>query len=282
LYLRFFHTFIRIFSCCSNLEQRYSSEVFMNMNFDWSFARCFRLPRGCQAMNLTAALCILVCATSASANQVTTAPGFGPYIIGSGGEFTLTPDAGVAALLGGYANGVTMNIPGYRDSFQTFCVERNEDITANTTYDVTLNNVTVFSGNPLSTGAAYLYEQFATGQLMGYNYADNPAGSRTGSNNTPHGTAFELQRAISYFMGEYSYDPYNIYMNGVVPLPSGNLFAPDNGVHGVAVLNLWAPGQPHDPAHAYQDVLILTVPEPSTFALASLGAAALLALRRRK
>ena len=149
------------------------------------------------------------------------------------------------------------------------------------TYDVTFNTITVFSGMPLSIGAAYLYEQFATGQLLGYNYANIPAGSRTGSNNTPHGTAFELQRAISYFMGEYSYNPYNIYMNGDVPLPA-NPFAPDNGAHGVSILNLWTPGQPHDPAHAYQDVLVLTVPEPSMFALASLGAAALLAFRRQK
>jgi len=252
----------------------------MNMNFKPSFEVSRWLLRGCQAMSLTAAICLLFCATSASANQVTTAPGFGPWMIGSSGEFTMVADAGVAANLAGYSP-YTVNQGGYANSFQTFCVERNEDITANTTYDVTFNTITVFSGMPLSIGAAYLYEQFATGQLLGYNYANIPAGSRTGSNNTPHGTAFELQRALSYFMGEYSYNPYNIYMNGVVPLPA-NPFAPDNGAHGVSILNLWTPGQPHDPAHAYQDVLVLTVPEPSMFALASLGAAALLAFRRRK
>jgi len=140
--------------------------------------------------------------------------------------------------------------------------------------------VTVFSAKPLTIGAAYLYQQFATGLLLDYNFTDSPAGSRTGNNNAPHGTAFELQRALSYFMGEYSFDQYNIYMNGVVPLPVN----PHGAYTGtqVSLLNLWAPGQPHDPAHAYQDLFVLTsVPEPSTFALASLGAAALLALRRK-
>src|SRR5450759_192048 len=116
------------------------------------------------------------------ANQVTTAPGFGPYQIGSGGEYTMITDAGVAAILGGYSNGVTMNILGYPGSFQTFCAERNEYITANTTYDVTLSSVTVFSARPLTIGAAYLYQQFATGQLMDYNFTDSPLGSRDGFN----------------------------------------------------------------------------------------------------
>jgi len=241
--------------------------------------------RGCEAMGtkptlIFGILIALLVVVSSQANQITTAPGFGPWLIGSGGEFTVTPDAGVAAMLGGYSP-YTMNQGGYRGSFQTFCVERNESISASTTYDVTFNNVTVFSGKPLTIGAAYLYQEFATGTLPYYNYADSPAGSRTGSNNTPHGTAFELQRAISYFMGEYPYDPYNFYMGafGVVPLP-GNPFGLYTGTQ-VQILNLWAPGQPHDPAHAYQDVLILTVPEPATFALAGLGAVALLAFRRK-
>jgi hypothetical protein len=130
---------------------------------------------------------------------------------------------------------------------------------------------------PLSVGAAYLYQQFATGQLN-YNYANIPAFGRTFAGFT---NAYYLSHAISHYMGEYIAEPgnpYEILVNGMF---GAGADAPDNGAHGVAILNLWAPGQPHDPAHAYQDVLIL-VPEPSVFALASLGAAALVALRRRK
>jgi hypothetical protein len=274
--------FIRIISRCANFQREYYRNTFMNFNFEPSFAGSRRLLRGFRAMSIVVAFCLLICATSARANQITTAPGFGPYQIGSGGEFTMITDAGVAAMLGGYSNGVTMNILGYPGSFQTFCAERNEYITAHTTYDVTLSSVTVFSARPLTIGAAYLYQQFATGQLMDYNFTDSPLGSRAGFN-AVHGTAFELQRAIAYFMGEYPFDQYNIYMNGVVPLlPGADPFGTYTGTH-VRILNLWAPGQPHDPAHAYQDVLVLTeAPEPSTFALASLGAAALLAFRRRK
>jgi hypothetical protein len=222
----------------------------------------------------------LVAVISIQANQVTTAPGFGPYVLGDGGEFTVTPDAGLAGILGGYSNGVTRSVPGFPGSFQTFCAERNEYLTPGTTYDVTLNNVTVFSAKPLTIGAAYLYQQFATGQLLDYNFSDSPLGSRAGTTGF-HGDAFELQRALSYFMGEYSFDQYNIYMNGQVPVPA-NPFGVYTGTQ-VSLMNLWAPGQPHDPAHAFQDLFVLTsVPEPSTFALAGLGAAALLALHRRK
>ena len=223
-----------------------------------------------------ATLAVVAGTTSAQADQITTAPGFGPYQSGSGGEFTVIPDAPVAALLGSYSP-FTINQGDFPRSFQTFCVERNENISPNTTYDITLNNITLFTGVNLSVGAAYLYQQFALGTLTDYNYANTPVGSRQSA---VHGSAFELQRALWYYMGEYSYDQYNIYMNGIVPLPA-DPFAADNGAHNVSILNLWAPGQPHDAQNSFQDVLIYNpVPEPSTAAL--LGVAALLAFRRRK
>ena len=189
----------------------------------------------------------------------------------------MAPDAQVAGLLSGYS-------PFARDyvvqgSFQTFCVERSVSILPNTTYDVTVTNVTMTTGTPLSVGAAYLYQQFATGNLL-YDYANNPAGSRTSGFHS----AYYLQHAIWYYMGQYSYEsnnPYDQLVNGLFGLGA---FGADSGAHGVGVLNLWTPGQPHDLAHSYQDVLILTraVPEPSTMMLSGLGMAALLIFRRRK
>jgi hypothetical protein len=61
---------------------------------------------GSQRSNTTMLLGIfiaLLAVISIQANQVTTAPGFGPWMIGSGGEFTLVADAGVAANLAGTA-----------------------------------------------------------------------------------------------------------------------------------------------------------------------------------
>lgn len=210
------------------------------------------------------------------ADQITTAPGFGPWQQGGGGEFTVTPDAAIAALLGNYSP-FTSNQGGFRGSFQTFCLERNEYILPNTTFDVTLNTVTVFSGVPLTAGVAYLYEQFATGNLN-YNYADIPVGGRT---EVGFANALMLQNAIWYFMGDYSgqaNNPYVLLADGALGGAAAS-FAPDNGARGVKVLNLWTPGQPHDPQHTFQDVLIL-VPEPSALALISL--AGLIAIRRRK
>jgi hypothetical protein len=233
------------------------------------------MRRGVQLSLLSVAFSASLVSTTADQISTTGAPGgFGPFQIGTGGEFTMAPDAPIAALLGGYSPVARDYVT--RGTFQTFCLERNEVIVPNFTYDVTFNNVTVFTGIPLSVGAAYLYQQFATGNLA-YDYADVPAGSRT----TSLHSAYELQHAIWYYMGQYSFEAGNPYDTLVDGLFGASAFTPDNGAHGVQVLNLWAPGQPHDPAHAYQDVLIL-VPEPTTFALSGLGMAALLIFRRRK
>jgi hypothetical protein len=227
----------------------------------------------------TLALALLIGVLSvvpAKGLQITMAPGFGPYDIGSGGEFTVTPDAALAPLIGTYSP-FTMNYVA-QGSFQTFCLERNEFIAPSLTYDVTLNNVTLFTGIPLTVGAAYLYEQFATGALN-YNYADAPGGSRTA--NGFH-NAYYLQLALWHYMGQYSSVPANPYETLVNGLFGAGAFAPDNGAHHVMVMNLWAPGQ-HDAAHAYQDLLVyMPVPEPSALALITVALTAFVASRKRK
>lgn len=238
------------------------------------------LISGYRSARALGAVCVatLLAASTASADQISTAVNFGPFAIGSGGEFTVTPDAPLANLNSAYSP-LAANYVN-RGSFQTFCVERNEIILPGTTYDVTFNNVTMFTGKPLTVGVAYLYQQFATGALL-YNYTDTPPGTRAGYAPSIY-NAFNLQTALWYYMGEYSYDAYNPYMNGSVFVPA-NAMAADNGAYGVTIMNLWAPGQPHDPAHAYQDLLVYApVPEPSIFALSGFGIAALFVFRRRK
>jgi hypothetical protein len=233
---------------------------------------------------VVSALIFAIGATLSQANQITVVPGYGPWLAGAGGEFTVVADAGVASHLGAYSP-FTMNQGGYAGSFQTFCVERNEGLAPNATYDAVFNNITVFSGDPLSAGAAYLYQQFATGQLN-YNYANSPTfdGFPGGSRTDGLYAAIWLQDALWYLMNPNLYggqanNPYVLQADAALGGVAA-AFAPDNGAHGVSVLNLWAPGQPHTPAYAYQDVLVYGVPEPTTLAIFSV--AGLLAWRRKK
>ena len=117
---------IRISSYCANTETEYLSKTIMTFKFVPSIVGNRRLTRRYQAMRIgVVALSILVAVSSTKADQVTTAPGFGPYFIGDGGEFTVTPDAGVAAMLGGYVNGVTANIVGFSNSCRISGCEDN-------------------------------------------------------------------------------------------------------------------------------------------------------------
>jgi hypothetical protein len=200
------------------------------------------------------------------ANQITTTggAGYGPYQTGSGGEFTFLTDAGSSWILNnGYVDGVTKNVLSLQGTFETFCVEHNEFVYPNTTYDYTINNISVFTGMPLTLGAAWLYHQFQIGTLN-YDYAN-----RT--------TAAALQNAIWFFMGQGA-DPLNAY--SVMGWANGGL-APNNGAIPVAVLNLWVPGMPHDPAHAVQDMLVCVPDGGLTLTLLGMGLGSLTMLSRR-
>lgn len=190
--------------------------------------------------------------------------GYGPYQTGIGGEFTLLP--GGFAISGYSAN--TSNLGGFAGTFQTFCLEKNEYISAGVLYNVVLNSMAVNGGtggpnpDPLSVGSAYLYEKFATGTLAGYNYGAGRAGS-----------AAQLQNAFWMLEGDIAYSNANTYIALVEGLFAGQAGAIADYTGGsVKVLNLTLPNG--------QDQLVY-VPEPSTFILLGLGMIGMAGVRRK-
>jgi hypothetical protein len=185
--------------------------------------------------------------------------GYGPYQTGSGGEFTLLPGGFAISQYSSSASGVN----GLAGTFQTFCLEMGEYISANGTYNVVFNSKAMNggvgpAGDPLSVGSAYLYEKFATGALAGYNY---------GANRTT--TAAQLQNAFwileDEIGGTYTLGS-NTFVDAVIGVYGSLVVAKaDYGGNSVQVLNLFN----LDGSRA-QDQLFY-VPEPGTLLLLGSG-----------
>jgi hypothetical protein len=178
--------------------------------------------------------------------------GYGPYQTGVGGEFTFRISNG--SLISAY-NSQAVNQASPTPSFQTFCVEGNEFISAGSTYTANYNNESVFTNFRLTAGAAYLYSQFATagnfGGLASYNYGANRGV-----------TAGLLQNAIWALMGgQEGQTAANNSSNPFLRAAEaqfGGTFAGANttaatGFDNVYVLNLWDLS-----GRAAQDQLIYT------------------------
>ncbi len=111
---------------------------------------------------------------------------------GFGGEFqaTANTDSGWSAY---------NIVPG--SSFQTFCLETGENIMPPYTADVVVNNTSAVwggvgpTGDPISKATAWLFSQFASGSLSGYDYTVG-SGRATDAGN--------LQKAIWWLEQESS------------------------------------------------------------------------------
>ncbi len=155
--------------------------------------------------------------------------------MGYGGEFLATPDADLAYVLDGYSSLAKLN-----NGFFTFCLERDAPVTFKKRHNAILSDVVVGVGgrnggvdgvDALSNGTAWLYQQFATGTLEGYDYT---AGKRS--------KARKLQTAIWWLEHEVSLaaPKENPFLRNAFDHFDGKALsrADNDGSFGVWVLNL--------------------------------------------
>ena len=128
-----------------------------------------------------------------------------PWHSGSGGEFSVQPGSDRAWLLGNYAPATRNQDAGNNPGFQTFCVELFVDFQPGDIMKVSLSNNRQPDGEALPQGVAWLYNQFATGQLHDYDYA-NTDNSGTGGFASRTDSAAAVQNTIWWLMGDLS-DP---------------------------------------------------------------------------
>lgn len=128
------------------------------------------------------------------------------YYDGDGGEFTLYGNN--LTLSNSAYDSSTSGLGGYSESLQTFCLEKDENtynpskVWVSTEYvngdpgsHAYRGGENTDWGDNLDSRTAYLYTQFAAGELSKYNY--NVADGRSNS-------AKQLQKAIWYIEGEIS------------------------------------------------------------------------------
>jgi hypothetical protein len=199
--------------------------------------------------------------------------GYGPYQRGEGGEFTLRVSSDLTWVLDNYSS-KARNVQGLANTFQTFCVEKSEYIYPNSTYQVEISDATRYTGKSLTLGAAWLYYEFATGGLAGYDYSSTRS------------TALALQNAIWWLMGSQSQPANNLFVTETMAEfgTTAEALKANNGTYGVSVLNMWASGGLDRQGYQRQDQLVLThVPDSGTTAgLLGLGCGGIALLVRRR
>ncbi len=184
------------------------------------------------------------------------------YSYGRGGEFTAVVTGDPIPYFGYSTSTSTSN------SFETFCIEETEVFYPtppyNVTYYVTLNGKAVQggtgsdAGDPLSVGAAYLYDKFATGTLTGYRYGGTATERRTDAGN--------LQTALWWLEDEVTLaDPLanpflHLLGNDLTALTAAKT---NNELYPVKVMNLWI----NSNGTGYAQDMLVRVPLPGSILL---------------
>jgi hypothetical protein len=172
---------------------------------------------------------------------------YGPYAYSVGGEFTAVTSPNVFNV--NYSPLALVNVTDDNNQtqtgFETFCVQTEVDFTpynwGNPTpyhYSTSLSSVGTPDNFALSEGTAWLYWQFATGQLAGYDYTD--ASTRITDAGILQAAIWDLQGGQSYggFPNGGAGNPY--YNDALTALGATALdeAATSSDNFGVDVLNM--------------------------------------------
>ena len=199
-----------------------------------------------------------------------------PYGIGSGGEFTLTPDASSTVILSTSAYHSSTKGIGGAGSFQSFCIETDEYIYQNShiwVSEASKETPLVYGsgshawdggvqtgGDNLDPETAWLYTQFATGQLTAavagadYRYG--------GTISQRQADAGELQNAIWWLEGELTTKPTTTKAAAWITAAEGCGW---NGIGQVRILQLY------DGNNGFRQDQLYLVPIPGAVLLGLLG-----------